>query len=243
MFDWFFMSHSFVSFISDKLLEESIQFLLNKAKEGLVRAQKNPDRNVIDPFLAFISMSAFGLSPHKWSENEELRQAGKSLENALGDFHQKLLGSIDGWDSLATGGQVDIVCKSKRIIAEIKNKHNTVKASDKIVIYNKLDKLVNIKSSEYKDFMAYYVVITPLKPARFNREFVPPDSSRGDRASAKDNVREVDGNTFYELATGQKNALKEIFEAMPKVLHKLKKENFSDQYAHALTFFNKAFGE
>lgn len=244
------MANTFVSFISDDRFEECVKFLLDKADEGRIKAQKLPERNVIDPFAALFSMAAFDLAPHDWTQNEEFRQAGKSLENALGDFHQKLLGSIDGWQCLKTGGQVDVLCPLMKIIAEIKNKHNTVKASDKITIYRKLDSLVNLKESGYKDFIAYYVVIIPSQPTRFDREFTPPDSARGDKAPAKLNVREIDGNTFYETATGRENALREIFDAIPHAIESIyrKSENnkndlsqIKNQYQHALGYFNRAF--
>ncbi len=237
------MTHSFLPFISDTEFEEHIKFLLGKANEGLIKAQKKPDRNVIDPFFAFFSMTAFKLSPVEWSHNEQLRQAGKSFENALGDFHQRLLGSINGWESLRTGGQFDVICQSRKIIAEIKNKHNTVKASDQIKTYEALDDLVNKKSSRFKDFTGYYVTIIPKKPDRFDEPFTPSDRTKGKKAAAQDNVRHVDGATFYEIATGHKNVLKEIFEAIPKVVERLNSESLTDKYAHALTFFNKAFGQ
>jgi Eco47II restriction endonuclease len=237
------MTHSYVPFISDIRLEDSVEFLLNKAKTGLMKAQKNPDRNVIDAFSAFFSMAAFDLSPEEWLKNEELRQAGKSLENAIGDFHQKLLGSIDGLNSIPSDGQIDIISESKKIIAEIKNKHNTTNAAGAMAIYTRLDNLVNDKNSKFKGFTAYYVVITPKKPVRFNQEFTPSNGDRGDKSPSQSNVREVDSQTFYEIVTGRKDALREVFQAFPKVVQKLNNKNLISEYDYALKFFNKAFGQ
>ncbi len=234
------MVNQYVSFIDDSVFESHVKFLLDKARSGQTKALKNPERNVIDPFAALFSMTAFELKPTEWSKNEFLRQAGKSLENALGDFHQKLIGSIDGWECLKIGKQIDIISHRQKIIAEIKNKHNTVKASDKINIYKELDGLVNLKNMQFKDFTAYFVVIIPSKPERFNCEFTPPDRDRGDKAPLKSNVREIDGNSFYELATGRKDALKEIFEAIPRVIEKITHKNVKTEYEFALQFFNKA---
>jgi hypothetical protein len=237
------MTDQLVSFISNDRFEDCVKFLLAKAQEGQNKALKRPDRNVIDPFAALFSMAAFDLSPDEWSENERLRQAGKSLENAIGDFHQKLLGSIGGWESLPTGGQVDVICRSRKIIAEVKNKHNTVKGSDKVEIYKKLDRLVNDKGQEFKGFTSYYVVIIPKQSNRFNNEFTPSASKRGTRVAPINNVREVDGGTFYEIVTGRENALREIFNAIPIVIKNLNGNNLEDKYTHSLTLFNKAFGQ
>jgi hypothetical protein len=106
-----------------------------------------------------------------------------------------------------------------------------------------LDDTVNKKVSEYKDFTGYYVTLIPKNPLRFNVPFTPSDSSKGKQVATHENVRHVDGNTFYELATGRKDALREIFESLPKVLKKVISVDFQDQYAHSLALFNKAFGQ
>jgi Eco47II restriction endonuclease len=236
------MAHQYVSFISDEAFESCIQYLLEKAKEGQQKALKKPERNVIDPFAALFSMAAFDLSPEAWENVEYLRQSGKTLENALGDFHQKLIGCIDGWESKPRGGEIDVICNERKIVAEIKNKYNTVKASDKTVIYKKLDDLVNIKSSNYKDYTGYYVVIIPNSAQRFNRPFTPSDPASGQRKQTKDNVREIDGCSFYKIATGYDDALLQIFESLPKILTKMTNKTLNSQHQKTLAFFKKAFG-
>jgi Eco47II restriction endonuclease len=237
------MTDRYAPFISNVHFEECVKYLLQKSEEGKNESVKNFNRNVIDPFSAFFSMAAFNLSPDEWVKNEQLRQSGKSFANALGVFHQKLLGSIDGLDSISSDGQIDIVSKTLKIIAEVKNKHNTVNSSGASSIYSRLDNYVNNKNSKYKGFIAYYVVITPAKPTRFNEEFTPPNGDRGDKSPTKANVRKVDSQTFYELATGRKDALREIFEAFPKVVQALNSKSLILEYDYALSLFNKAFGQ
>jgi hypothetical protein len=90
------MQNKYVPFIDDGTFEDLVRFFLNKAEEGVRRSIESSGRNVIDPFAAMFAMAAFNLTPTEWEQNERYRQAEKSLTNALGDFHQKLLGSING---------------------------------------------------------------------------------------------------------------------------------------------------
>ncbi len=61
-----------------------------------------------------------------WYKNETARQAQKTLQNHLGDFHQRILGSVKGWTDMHTGGVIDLISHDTKIIAEVKNKYNTV---------------------------------------------------------------------------------------------------------------------
>lgn len=85
-------------------------------------------RNTIDPFSAVFDGLSQGITMEDWLVQEKLRQAQKTMQNALGNFHQEILGSVSGWESLGIGYVVDLRNTEKRIIAEIKNKYNTTDA-------------------------------------------------------------------------------------------------------------------
>jgi hypothetical protein len=93
-------------------------------------------------------------SADQWTANEEIRQSQKSLSNAIGLFHQYILGSINGGQLLPTGGIVDIVNHNSRVIGEVKNKHNTLKGSDKSSLYSKIEDLVMHKGHMYKGYIS-----------------------------------------------------------------------------------------
>lgn len=235
------MTNKYVSFISDADFEACVCSMLEKAENGRRKSVTQTDRNVIDPFAAIFSMTAFDLSPKNWLVNEMNRQADKTLTNALGDFHQSMLGHVLGWKSLPVGNQVDLVSDDRKIVAEIKNKHNTVTGKNLISLYNSLENIVDDKTSIYKGYTAYYVTILAGSPERVNKPFTPSDSSKGKQVAAKEHIRIVDGNTFYEIVTGKENALKEIFDALPKVISNITKKSIDDKFAYAQTLFNKAF--
>lgn len=142
---------------------------------------------------------------------------------------KKILGNIKGATDLNVGDKsgVDIECKEKKIIAEIKNKHNTVtgvKLSDQ---YYALRDLVGKKYSPYKDYTAYFVNIIPSKPERINKPFTPSDSKEGAKCPINEKIRIIDGASFYSLLTGEENALEDLYKILPQVIEKVMLDNHS----------------
>ncbi|MGL5004528.1 MAG: Eco47II family restriction endonuclease, partial [Casimicrobium sp.] len=149
-----------------------------------------------------------------WQVQEEARQLQKTFEHQMGYLHQRVLGSIDAWEDLETGNVTDLVCKSRKICAEVKNKHNTVKKSDEAAVYDKLQGLVG-SSGAYRGFTAYFVAIVPERTAAIDEPFAPSNNASGVRKTANPKIRRMDGYSFYALATGRPHALEELFAALP----------------------------
>lgn len=192
---------------------EKIQLILKNKKES------NIHRNIVDPFCAAFEISGFNLNYDEWLKQEITRQSQKTLSNLIGDFHQKVLGSIKGWENLERGMVIDLVCKERKIIAEVKNKHNTTKGSDKARIYENLSQQVSYKGQEYKGFTAYYVEIIPKNGRRYNKEFMPSNNQTGQRCQKNELIRIIDGYSFYALVTGCDNALSQIFDKTCKIIN------------------------
>ena len=151
-----------------------------------------------------------------------------------------MLGMMPGWQDLGVGSVIDVACPARKIIAEVKNKHNTVKGSDKVKVYDHMETLVMTKGHQYKDFTAYYVEIIPKSGARYDKEFTPPDSAKGQPRRANPLIRQIDGYSFYALATGVPDALEQLFAALPDVIEACSDYRFTDrEFANA--FFHKAF--
>ena len=129
-----------LSFIRDEDLRAHVLWVLSYVKQP---TEKSFYKNSVDPFSAVFEASIQDVSLSKWVELEKVRQGQKSMQNKLGDFHQRILGSMPGWEDLGSGHLVDIRNTGKKIIAEIKNKHNTTKGSDKVVIYDALKHALN----------------------------------------------------------------------------------------------------
>lgn len=231
-----------LEFISDDKLKCSVEFLLLKSYEALKSIEVNPEiifKNVVDPFSAIFEASGFSLSNDEWINNEKSRQAQKTLQNHVGTFHQKILGSVPGWLDLCTGNGCDIVSEDRKIIAEIKNKYNTVSGGKLNGVYEELEELVMLKSSKYKDYTAYYVQIIPEKPKPFDKPFTPSDKSKGNKKQENPLIRVIDGRSFYSLVTGVNDALDKLFNVIPEVIYEIK--NPYTRNSLESEFFNSLF--
>ncbi len=235
------MAH--LSFISDAALTAAVTRLLTVADEAVSQSIIAAGRNKIDPFGVLFEMAGFNLSYESWQSAEATRQAQKTLTNEVGLFHQHILGSIAGWTNLGTGAVVDLVCEKRKIVAEVKNKHNTVKGSNKVTVYDDLERAVATKGHIHFGYTAYYVEIIPSSKTGYDKPFTPSDNKTGLARKANERIRIIDGRTFYALATGVPDALNQLHQILPGVIETCskKKYKFIDPNVTAV-LFEKAFG-
>jgi len=215
---------------------------MKKGAQALRKSEADIHRNVIDPFLLLFEMGCFKLSPEHWESREKSRQAQKTLSNEIGMFHQNILGSIQGWEDLGKNGIIDVVNHDLKIIAEVKNKYNTIKGSDQIELYTRLQDMVTNKTQMYKGYTAYYVEIIPRKPVRYNECFTPSNHKTGTKTTADPLVRRIDGASFYALATGYPDALAQLYGALRRAIETLKSDVHFDDKAAIANYFTAAYG-
>lgn len=232
-----------VEFLDDATLVAEVSHLLTVAEEAIESQRREFGKNVIDPFAAMFEMSGFGLDHADWVRVELMRQAQKTLLNHIGGFHQNILGAVKGWENMKTGSVVDLVSHDRKVIAEVKNKHNTLSGGKRSDQYDNLEKLVMQKASRYHGYTAYFVTVIPKSPGRFDRPFTPSDKETGARLPENALIREIDGAGFYELVTGRKDALAELFKALPGAIAGVtgKASDPADRAALA-AYFRNAFG-
>ncbi len=228
--------------ISDNDLISHVKILLNTAIIAKKKSTTQFGKNVIDPFGALFEIAGFNISYNTWEASETVRQAQKSLQNSIGDFHQNILGNVNGWTNKKKGWIIDLESSSLKIVAEVKNKYNTVKQSDLSKLYYALENTVNGKNSIYRGYTAYYVTIIPKKNIRFNQLFTPSDNSIGARCPPNNNIREIDGASFYSMVTGDTNALFDLYSILPKVIDQCLGGGFPSIPPQLLIYFRNAFG-
>jgi hypothetical protein len=207
---------SYLKFISDKDLIAAVGKVVKIIETAEHAADTHLHKNVIDPFSALFHGVTHAITYKEWIEQEKARQSQKTMQNAIGDFHQEILGSIPGWTNLGSGGGLDVVNKKIKIIAEVKNKFNTTKGNHKVEIYDAIKG--KLKSREYADFVGYYVEVIPQGKKIYDKTFVPSDNKTKKRRPINKKIRVIDGISFYSLATGRKRALQELFEAISHIL-------------------------
>ena len=232
----------FLHWIEDNRLITEVNHLLEIAKDAQKNAVNKFGKNVIDPFAALFEISGFEIDYELWVKNETARQAQKTLQNHIGDFHQNILGYSTGWVNMKVGNVIDLTSESNKIIAEIKNKYNTISGGKLSDLYYSLDELISPKTSIYKGFTAYYVTIIPNKPERHNTPFTPSNKAKGSKCALNEHIRQIDGASFYSLVTGDDSALENLYDVLPDVIELCSKENYKFiEKAKLKDFFNSAF--
>lgn len=208
----------YLNWISDTDLTNHTKNLLSTAQLAREKKQKEFHKNVIDPFQAIFEMSGYPMNSIDWTTAELARQVGKTVQNKIGEFHQNILGSVSNWDNLKTGQIVDLRSTENKIIAEVKNKHNTVTGSKKADVYDQLESLVMPNASIYNGYQAYFVNIIPKNGTRYNRPFTPSDNTTKSKRPINNLIREIDGASFYHIVTGYQSALKDLYLALPNLI-------------------------
>lgn len=188
-----------LGWISDAALNQAIATFRRSAADALEQAVNRQQRNVVDPFLSLLIASTFGAN----SRDELLRlqnsnSALNGMSNALGYFHQEILAGVEGWANHDAG--YDLECPARRILAEVKNKHNTMNASNREKVIGDLDTAVRQKG---RGWTGYLVIIVPRVRRRYE---TPLGTNRP--------VSEIDGASFYHKVTGDPNALHDLFDVL-----------------------------
>lgn len=205
-----------LSFISDDKLIDIISRIVYVMENSKTEIEKKIFTNGIDVFSAMFDAFGQKINLSQWLKQECSIKSQKTLQNHIGLFHQAVLGSMENWEDLGTGNIVDIRNKKKKIFAEIKNKYNTTKGNHKTAIYD--DFKSSLSKKEYEGYTGYYIEIIPKNCKRYNMPFVPSDNKTSSRRQVRENIRRIDGYSFYELASGEKDALIRLYRHLPELI-------------------------
>lgn len=205
---------SLLSYISDEKLEEFAKEVIDRTQRKANKAEGSIYDNVVDPFSSLFDSARQGISVDQWIDQEKARQAQKTLQNAIGRFHQRVIGEMPGWHDASTGGSYDVGNNSKKVIAEIKNKYNTMNSSSAPGVYQKLSSHLQYS---HKGYTAYLIELVPKSKKPYNK----PWSPNLKLMTLREDIRKIDGKSFYELATGDPQSLRKLYEALPTILEKI----------------------
>src|SRR5690554_3734073 len=118
------MKNKYVDFISDDHLLKCISNLHNSylvAKQEFTKMKFY--KNKVDVFKLTFDSKFNELSEEELIKLEMSRQIDKSVNNAIGTFHEEILGGVEGFSSGRLLGY-DLKADDGSLFAEIKNKHN-----------------------------------------------------------------------------------------------------------------------
>ncbi len=188
-----------LDWIEDTVLDAAIAKFRRSATEALNQSANRQQQNVVDPFMSLLIASTFGANSREGLlQLQNSNSALNGMANALGLFHQEVLSGVEGWENHDAG--YDLECATRRILAEVKNKHNTMNSSNRQQVISDLDTAVRQKGQNWN---GYLVIIVPRTPRRYTT-----------RLGTTRPVYEVDGASFYHTVTENPNALHALFDVL-----------------------------
>ncbi len=194
-----------LSFINDENIYSHVKETIEQYRFTINLKEFN--RNLIDPIKLTFDSLVYGKTLEEIIESESIRQIDKSNTNHIGYFHQNIFKYFDGWIVPKQG--YDVINEDKKIYVEMKNKHNTMKSASSQKTYMKMQHKI-LRDDEA---LCYLVEVI----AKDSQNVTWKVSIDGESLSNK-NIRRISIDQFYEIATGNKLAFKNLCEVLPRVI-------------------------
>lgn len=213
--------NKYVPFVSDKdflvCVKHVVDFYLSDEFKKTPMAVLRESKNDIDAIKTIFDVTVKQIGFDDWANKEMERQQDKTINNKIGEFHQELLGKVDGWVDLGIGDETEIDLKKEdnTIFIELKNKHNTMNSSSTKTCREKLENVVN----RYPNATAYWAYIISRKYKSENRVWKY-------QGRENEKIRRISGDLLYEMITGEPNALEMVYEAIPQAIVDLLGEEY-----------------
>jgi len=201
--------NKYVDFVEDEHLISCIRNLHNaylNAKKQFTR--KKFYKSKVDTFKLTFDSKFNDLTEEELIKLEMSRQIDKSVNNAIGAFHEEILGGIRGFQNGKLSGY-DIKANDDTLFADIKNKHNTMNSSSAESLFQKLARYAD----DYKNANCYWVQILSTKS--FNEKWF---SLINGKEYSHSRVYKISGDRFYALLTGNKDAFYQLYKALPNAI-------------------------
>lgn len=212
-------------------------------QKGYEAKKKDMYKNTLDIFSAALTGILKEQSWDEWVEEEKIRQVQKTLQNKVGELHQKILATLPDINDLGVKGILDLESRNKKFVAEIKNKHNTTKGDHLVRVYDVIEEKLRDMP---EDTIGYYVSILPPNGKKYDKEFRPSDNTKKipenctkeekedfienvKRRPLNPRIREIDGQSFYTKITENPNALRELYLMLPPLIAEVLSEESPDK--------------
>lgn len=204
------MENNYVDFISNEHLLKCISNLYNSylsAKREFTKEKFY--NNKVDIFKLIFDTKFNDLSEEELIKLEMSRQIDKSVNNAIGTFHEEVLGGVEGYSSGRLMGY-DLKADDSSLFAEIKNKHNTMNSSSAESAFQKLARFAD----DNRNAKCYLVQI--LAKGSFIKNWAAIINRK---EYSHSRVYIISGDQFYALVTGNENALFDLYKTLPKAVN------------------------
>lgn len=213
--------NKYVGFVSDKEFLECVShvvdFYFQNNEDNSPISVLKESKNDIDAIKTIFDISVKQIGFDGWANKEIERQQDKTINNKIGEFHQELLGKVEGWVDLGVGDstEIDLKKEDNSIFVEIKNKHNTLNSSSMKICRQKLENVIE----EYPDSTAYWAYIIGKKYKSENRVWKY-------QGRENEKIRRISGDYLYKIVTGNSSSLEKVYEAIPNAVVDLLGEDY-----------------
>ncbi len=188
-----------LSFISDDDFDTAVAELVERVAAARTRSEQRRQNSVRDPFFYVAAACVLGLPAANLGSLSTSQTLAQATSMAIGTLHQRIINSMPGWQD--PNASVDAVNERRRLVAEIKNAHNTMNTSDKNANIRKLEDYLKFRRWNATG-KAYLVMVLPRRPLR-------------EESHLQNGVYAIDGRSFYALASNVPDALEQVFEQLP----------------------------
>jgi hypothetical protein len=200
------MKNKYVKFVTDDHLLHCIGNLHESYKKANLNATlESFYSNKVDAFKLTFDSRFNDTSEEKLVQSEVWRQIDKSINNAIGTFHEEILGGINGYLSEKNAGY-DIRAENCTLFADIKNKHNTMNSSAAESLFLKLADLAD----RNKNAKCYWVQI--LGKNSFCEKW---EANINGKEYSHSRVFKITGDLFYAKLSEDPEALFKLYQALP----------------------------
>ena len=225
-------SHRYVDFVSDEHFLDCVRWVCESYMDPRDRDEQSLNRNGIDPFKMVFDMICYDMDLSGWKVKEHARQEDKTTNNRTGDFHQRLLGGVDGWTDLGVGDdtKLDLKRGDDTIFMELKNKFNTVNGDSLSKVREKLE----ANSARYPHSTNYWAYIVA-------KDGTSGTSSWRYKKRENPRIRKLWGDNVYSLVTGRGDSLYQVWRALPKAICVVRQADQRLNLDALETWFRRAF--
>ena len=222
----------YVEFVSDDDFLRCVEHVCD-SYPGDVRSLEPRTDNGIDPFKMVFDVMNYETSLQDFKEREIARQSDKTVNNTIGEFHQMLLGSVDGWSDLGTGDEtkLDLGRNDGTVFMELKNRFNTVNSDSLNKVREKLER----NAERYPGSVNYWAYLV-------SKNGNSGESDWRYRKRTVSGIRKIWGNAVYGLVTGEAGSLREAWDALPGAINDVRRTSMQlSDLEEMIGWFDRAF--
>jgi len=236
-------SNSYVDFVSDEYFKRCVKNVcdsFDSVSNELVPEELH--KHGIDPIKMSFDMYKLKQGLKSWNEKEKIRQDDKTINNKIGEFHQMLLGGVDGWTDLGIGDEshLDLRKNDNTVFMELKNKENTVNDDSKKQVRSKLEAALNANPGA----TCYWGYVVAENGKSQDKVWWPYINANPHVEN--ENIRRISGKEIYRLVTGDGDNLEKVWRALPLAIKNVCHSDFQLSEADQTAFdqlFEKAFNK